>query len=90
MIAENVKRFREEKGMTQAALAKAVKVSQAMSAQVERGTRTLTLPLAKAIVDVLGCGLDDLLTGRQKGTQGDAHTGGKALRNPADERKRRI
>lgn len=36
MIAENVKRFREEKGMTQAALAKAVKVSQAMIAQVER------------------------------------------------------
>lgn len=61
MISENLKRMREEKGLSQAALAKAVGVSQGLIAQVERGTKTLTLPTAKAIVDKLGYELDDLL-----------------------------
>lgn len=62
MISENLKRMREEKGLSQAALAKAVGVSQGLIAQVERGTKTLTLPTAKAIVDKLGCSLEDLLS----------------------------
>ena len=62
MISENLKRMREEKGLSQAALAKAVGVSQGVIAQVERGTKTLTLPTAKAIVDKLGCSLEDLLS----------------------------
>jgi transcriptional regulator with XRE-family HTH domain len=62
VISENLKRMREEKGLSQAALAKAVGVSQGLIAQVERGTKTLTLPTAKAIVDKLGCSLEDLLS----------------------------
>ena len=62
MISENLKRMREEKGLSQAALAKAVGVSQGLIAQVERGTKSLTLPTAKAIVDKLGCSLEDLLS----------------------------
>lgn len=61
MIPENLKRMREEKGLSQSQLAKLVGMSQGMIAQVERGTRTLTLPTAKAIVDTLGCTLYDLL-----------------------------
>lgn len=61
MISENLKRMREEKGLSQSQLAKLVGVSQGMIAQVERGTKTLTLPTAKAIVDKLGYTLYDLL-----------------------------
>lgn len=61
MISENLKRMREEKGLSQSQLAKLVGVSQGMIAQVERGSKTLTLPTAKVVSDVLGCTLYDLL-----------------------------
>ncbi len=67
MISENLKRIREEKGLSQMQLARMVGISQGMIAQVERGSKTLTLPTAKAIVDKLGCTLDDLLDDQQKG-----------------------
>ena len=66
-IGENLKRLRVQRNMTQADIAKAVNASQSMIAQVERGTKTLTLPLAKTIVDALDCKLDDLLDDQQKG-----------------------
>lgn len=71
MISENLKRIREEKGLSQMQLAKLVGVSQGLIGQVERGSKTLTLPTAKAIVDKLGCTLYDLLDedgGQQKPT----------------------
>lgn len=61
MISENLKRIREEKGMSQSELSRASGISQSMIAQAERGTKALTLITAKLLVDVLGCKLDDLI-----------------------------
>lgn len=63
MISENLKKIREGKGLSQMQLAKLVGVSQGLIGQVERGSKTLTLPTAKVIVDKLGCTLYDLLDG---------------------------
>lgn len=60
MISENLKRIREAKGMSQSELSRASGISQSMIAQVERGTKVLTLITAKILVDALGCKLDDL------------------------------
>ncbi len=60
-IGENLKRLRVQKNMTQAELAERVGVSGPMITQIERGTKTLSMPLGKAIADVIGCKLDDLL-----------------------------
>lgn len=62
-IGENLKHLREQKNMTQLELAERVGVSGPMIAQVERGTKTLSLPLGKAIADTIGCTLDDLIGG---------------------------
>lgn len=61
MISENLKRIREEKGISQPELSRMSGVSQSMIAQAERGTKALTLITAKILVDALGCKLDDLL-----------------------------
>lgn len=53
-IGENLKRVRIEKGMTQKELAKAVNVGQPMVAQIERGTKQLTLMLCEQIAEALG------------------------------------
>lgn len=60
-LGENLKRMRIERGLTQEALAKSVGVSGPMISQVERGTQTLTLPLANELANVLGCRIDDFL-----------------------------
>ena len=60
-IGDNLKKKREEAGMTQVELAKRVGVSFPMISQIERGTKSLSLPLAKAVTEVLCCGLEDLL-----------------------------
>lgn len=62
-IGGNLKRLREGKGLTQEGLAKRVGISQTMVAQVERGSKTLTLPTADAVCKALGCTLYDLLEG---------------------------
>ena len=51
-IGENIARLREERGLTQRDLAANVGVSQSMIAQIERGTKTVTYPLAKVIAGV--------------------------------------
>ena len=61
MISENLKRIREAKGMSQSELSRASGISQSMIAQLERGTKVLTLITAKILVDALGCRVDDLL-----------------------------
>jgi transcriptional regulator with XRE-family HTH domain len=60
-IGENIKRIRTDRKMSQTELAKEICVSQPMICQLERGTKVPTLPLGKAIADVLGCSIDDLL-----------------------------
>lgn len=61
-IGENIKKLREEKGISQNELAKQVGITQSMVAQIERGTKTITVPLGKKIADVFECTVDDLIT----------------------------
>lgn len=60
-IGENLRRMRLERNMTQREIAEAVSVSLQMISQVERGTKTLSLPLAGEIADLLDCSVEDLL-----------------------------
>lgn len=60
-IGENLKRIRENKGVTQADLARELGINRSMLSQIERGTKTLSLPLAKEIADILGCRIEDLV-----------------------------
>ena len=60
-IGENIRRIRLERDITQADLARRDGISQPMIAMIERGTKTVSLPLSKEIADVLGCSINDLL-----------------------------
>lgn len=60
-IGENLKRTREAHNMTQAALAEKVGVTQGMVAQIERGTKALSVQLAVAMADVLQCSVTELI-----------------------------
>lgn len=62
-IAENLKKFREEKELTQAELAKAVGTSQGMITHIERGIKIPSLALALSIADTLGITVDILCRG---------------------------
>lgn len=61
-LGENIKTKRKEKGLSQEELAERVLVSTPMICQIERGTRNPSLQLGKAIADVLGCTVDELLS----------------------------
>lgn len=65
-IGDNVKRLREARNMKQVELAQALGISQSMLAQIERGTKALTMNLALCVVSVLGCSLDELASGQSK------------------------
>lgn len=60
-LGENVKRLREAANINQLELSEKVGVSQSMICQIERGTKTMTVQLAKEVADALGCRIDDLL-----------------------------
>lgn len=60
-LGENIKAKRRGKGLSQEELAGRVLVSAPMICQIERGTRNPSLQLGKAIADVLGCTVDELL-----------------------------
>lgn len=59
-IGENIKRLRESCNLTQSELAELVGVTQSMIAQVERGSKTLSVPLGQEIAKALNCELTDL------------------------------
>ena len=61
-FGENLRRIRQEKGLTQLQLAKMVGVTQPNIAQYERGSKQPTIPTASAIAKALGCALSDLAT----------------------------
>ncbi|MBO5990948.1 MAG: helix-turn-helix transcriptional regulator [Lentisphaeria bacterium] len=46
--------------MTQKELAEKVNVDQSMICQIERGTKTPSLPLSVEIAEALGCDIHDL------------------------------
>jgi len=60
-IGENIKARREALGMPQGKLAEEVNVSQAMICQIERNTKTISLPLAVEVARVLGCEVGELV-----------------------------
>ena len=62
-IGENIKKYRIAKNLTQEELAEVVGVAQSMICQIERGTKTPTLPLGKDIAIALNCPLEALLGG---------------------------
>ncbi len=60
-IGANLKRLRTDKGMSQVELAGAVNVTQSMIAQIERGTKALTMELGREISESLGVSVNELL-----------------------------
>lgn len=57
---EIIRAKRQELGMTQVALAKAVHVDQSLICQIERGSKAISFPLAVEVAHVLGCGVGEL------------------------------
>ena len=62
-IGEHLKSIRIQKGMTQAELADRIGVSRPFLCQIERGTKALSVPLAKEIAVVLRCDIETLAQG---------------------------
>lgn len=60
-VGANVRKMRLERHMTQEELGKKVFVSLSMISQIERGTKSLTMELAKDIANVFDCTTDDFL-----------------------------
>ena len=60
-IGENIKRIREEKGITQAELARGVNLTSPAINQYERGTKIPTLITAYFMAEYLGCSVLDFL-----------------------------
>lgn len=60
IIGENIKRKRKELNMTQCQLAEIAEVTQAMIAQIERGSKVPSMPLGAQIAKALNCGIADL------------------------------
>ena len=58
-IGENLRRMRLECLMTQEELARKVNVERSMISQLERGTKTLSLPLSKEIAEALHCEISE-------------------------------
>ena len=59
-VGENIKKRREEKGLSQMELASAIGVGQSYLSQIERGTKAASIQLGKEIAEILDCTLDDL------------------------------
>ena len=60
-VGENIKKLRTTRNITQQELGEHIGSSQAMIAQVERGTKNISLPLAAEIAKFFGITLEDLL-----------------------------
>lgn len=64
-FAENVKRLRESKGMTQAELANMIGVTQVMIAQYERGIKTPSFIVGIDLAKTLGVTCEELAYGKK-------------------------
>lgn len=60
-VGKNIRVLREQKHMSQAALAEIVGVNSSMITQIERGSKMPTLVLAADIATALGVKVDALL-----------------------------
>lgn len=64
-FAENVKRLREEKGLTQAELANLIEVSQPVVAQYEKGMKVPTIITGALLAKRLGTTCEELVEGKE-------------------------
>lgn len=60
-LGQNLKRIREEKGMTQGDICRALDIDRGFISSIENGKRNPTLSTLKKIADVLGIAVDELL-----------------------------
>lgn len=60
-IGENLRRQRQNNGLTQVQLSEMIGVKQCTIAQYERGTKAISLALAFEITKILKCSLYDLV-----------------------------
>lgn len=60
-FAENVKRLREEKGLTQQELANLIEVAQPTVAQYEKGMKLPTIVIGAALAKALGITCEELV-----------------------------
>ncbi|MDD6489156.1 MAG: helix-turn-helix transcriptional regulator [Clostridia bacterium] len=60
-IGKNLQDLRKKAGYTQEELAEKVGIGRSMLAQIERGTKTISLPLADIVADELHCSIYDFL-----------------------------
>lgn len=60
-IGKNIKLIRIKADMQQVELAQRLGISQSMLSQIERGTKTCSMPLGADIAEALGCKIEDLL-----------------------------
>lgn len=67
-IGENIRQIREEKGISQAELARCVGVSASMICQMERGTKACSMQLGAQIASALDCEVSDLFGNTNKTT----------------------
>lgn len=58
--AEIIRKKRDEQQISQLMLAEYCGISRPMVAQIERGTKTVSLPLAKKMASYFGCTIDEL------------------------------
>lgn len=61
-IGERLKNIREYRNMTQEQVAQAAGVTKSLINQVERGNKTMSLPVAVAAAEALSCTVNDFLT----------------------------
>lgn len=59
--SEKIKRLRKDKGITQKELAKKLEISQPMLAQLERGTKALSVNMAVAIAEALKVPINEII-----------------------------
>lgn len=61
MVGDNIRKFRDELGLTQEELANKINVSRGYIAQLERGSKALTVPIAMAMAEVFQIDINDLI-----------------------------
>ncbi len=59
--SEKIKRLRKDKGITQKELAEKLEISQPMLAQLERGTKALSVNMAVAIAEALKVPINEII-----------------------------
>ena len=60
-LGQNLKRIREEKGMTQGDICRALDIDRGFISSIENGKRNPTLSTIKKIADAVGVSVDELL-----------------------------